>query len=87
MNQANIGNTKRHLATRTRERLSGNSSIFYISFCNASNHSTIGNFHILSHGNTEIDNKLKEALCIKIPRSLLNTYLSQQGASFLLDVF
>ena len=33
--------------------------------CKACNHSTIENFHILSHGSNDFDNKVKEALYIK----------------------
>ena len=46
-----------------------------------------GNFHILSHGNNDFDNKVKEALCIKKQKPLLNKHLHQHGASFLLNVF
>ena len=78
-----IGKTKRHLATRVSEHFSGNSAIFYhISSCNASNHSTIENFHILSHGNNDFDNKVKVVLYIKKKKPLLNKHLHQQGVSF-----
>ena len=54
------------LATSFRDYLSGISAIFlHISSCNTCNHSTIGNFHILSHGNNDFDSKVKEVLCIK----------------------
>ena len=53
---------QRHLATMVREHLSGNSAILqHISSCNACNHSTIENFHILSHGSIDFDSKVKEA--------------------------
>ena len=87
-NQTYIGKTKRHLATWVREHFSGNSDIFeHISSCNACNHSTIENFHILSHGSNDFDNKVKEALCIKRQKPLLNKHLHQHGASFLFNVF
>ena len=71
-----VGKAKRHLATRVREHLSGNSAIFeHISSCNACNHSTIENFHILSHGSNDFDNKVKEALYIKKQKLLLNEHL------------
>ena len=36
------------------------SAIFlHISSCNTCNHSTIENFHILSHGNNDFDNKAR----------------------------
>ena len=65
---------------------SGNSAIFYISSCNARNHSTIENFHILLHGSNDFDNKVRYALFIK-KKNFLNKYLHQHGASFLLNVF
>ena len=37
---------------------------FNISSFNACNHSTIENFHILSHGSNDFDIKVKEALYI-----------------------
>ena len=87
-NQTYIGKTKKHLASRVREHFSGNSAIYeHISFCNASNHSTIENFHISSHSNNDFDNKVKEALYIKKQKNLLNKHLHQHGASFLLNVF
>ena len=87
-NQAYIGKTKRHSATRVREHFSGNSTIFqHISSCNACNHSIIENFHILSNGNNDFDNKVKEALYIKKKKPPLNKHLHQHGASFLLNVF
>ena len=80
--------TKRHLATRAREHFSGNSAIFeHMSSCSTCNHSTIENFHILSHGNNDFDIKVKEALYIKKQKPLLNKHLYQHGASFLLNVF
>ena len=59
----------------------------YVSSCNTCDHSTIENFHILSHGSNDIDNKVKEALYINEQKSLLNKHLHQHGASFLLNVF
>ena len=59
----------------------------HISSCNACNHSTIENFHILPHGNNDLDNKVKEALYIKKQKPLLNKHLHQHGASFMLNVF
>ena len=47
----------------------------------------IENFHILSHGNNDFDNKVKEALFIKKQKPLLNKHLHQHGASLLLNVF
>ena len=82
-NQTYIGKTKRHLATMVMEHLSGNSAIFqHISSCDACNHSTIENFHILSHGNNDFDNKVNEALYIKKQKPLLIKQLHQHGASF-----
>ena len=79
---------QRHLATRVKEHLSGNSAIFeHISSCNASNHSTIENFRILSHDTNDFNNEVKEALYIKKQEPLLNKHLHQHGASFLLNVF
>ena len=87
-NQTYICKTKRHLATRVREHFSGSSAIFeHISSCNTCNHSTIENFHILSHYSNDFDNKVKEALYIKKQKPLLNRHLHQHGASFLLNVF
>ena len=40
------------------------------------------NFNILSHGSNDFDNKVKEALCIKKQKPLLNKHLYQHGASF-----
>ena len=51
------------------------------------NHSTIENFHNLSHGGNDFDNKVKEALFIKKQKPLLNKHLHQHGASFLFNVF
>ena len=80
-NQTYIGKTKRHLATRAREHFSGNLAIFqHVSSCNACNHLTIENFHILSHGINDFDNKVKEALYIKKQKPLLNKHLHQHGA-------
>ena len=80
-NQTYIGKTRRHLATRAREYLSGNSAIFeHISSCNTCTHSTIENFHILSHSNNDFDNKAKEALYIKKPKPLLIKHLHQHVA-------
>ena len=59
----------------------------HISSCSTCNHSTIENFHILSHGNNDFDNKVKEALYIKKQKLLLNKHLHQHGASYLLNVF
>ena len=88
MNHTYIGKPKRYLATRVRENFSGNSAIFLqYSSCNACNRSTIENFHILSHGNNDFDNKVKEALYMKKQKPLLNKHLHQHGASFLLNVF
>ena len=82
-NQTYIGKTKRHLAIRVREHLSGNSAIReHISSCNACNHSAIENFNILSHGSNDFDNKVKEALYIRKQRPLLNKHLHQHGESF-----
>ena len=59
-NQNYIGKTKRHLATRFMEHFSGNAANFqHISSCNACKHSTIENFHNLSHGNNDFHNKVK----------------------------
>ena len=66
---------------------SGNSAIFLHISYNTCNHSTIDNFHILSHGNNDFDNKVKEVNYIKKQRPLLNKHLHQHGASFLLNVF
>ena len=64
--QSFIGKTSRHLATRVREHLSGNSAIVqHISSCNSCDHSTIMNFHILFNGSNDFDNKVKVALYIK----------------------
>ena len=87
-NQTYIGKTKRHLATRVSEHFSGNSVISeHISSCNTCNHSTIENFHILSHGYNDFDNEVKEALYIKKQKHLSNKYMNQHVASFLLNVF
>ena len=87
-NQTYIGKTKRHLATRAREHFSGNSAIFeHISSYNTCNHSTSENFLILSHGNNDFDNKVKETLYIKKQKPLLDKHLHQHGASFLVNVF
>ena len=87
-NQAYICKTKRHFATWVREHFSGNSAISEnISSCNACNHSTIENFHILSNGNDDFDSKVKEALYIKKQKPLLNKHLHHHVASFLLNVF
>ena len=87
-NQTYIGKTKRHLSTTVREHFSGYSTFSeHISSCSTCNHSTIDNFHILSHGNNDFDNKVKEALYIKKHKPLLNKHLHQHGASFLLNVF
>ena len=82
-NQTYIGKTKRYLATRVRDHFSGCSAIFeHISSCNTCNHSTIENFHILSHGSNDFDIKVKEVLYIKKQKPLLNKHLHQHGASF-----
>ena len=87
-NQTYVGKTKRHLATRFREHFSGYSAIFeHISSCCTFNHSTIENFHILSCGSNDFDNKVKEALYIKKQNPLLNKHLHQHCASFLLNIF
>ena len=68
--QTYISKTKRHLATTVWERLSGNSAIIkHISCCNACNHSTIENFHILSHGSNDEDSEAKEAMYTKKQKS------------------
>ena len=56
-------------------------------FLNACHHSTIENFHILSHGNNYVFNKVKDLLCIKKQIPFLNKHLHQHGASFLLNTF
>ena len=72
---------KRYLATRVREEFSGYSAIFeHISTCSTCNHSTIENFLILSHGNNDFDNKVKEALYINKQKPLLNKHLHQHWA-------
>ena len=61
----------------------GLGSIFYeiqpffehISSCNTCNHSTIVNFHILSHGSNDFDYEVKEALCIRTQIPLLKKHL------------
>ena len=58
------------------------SHFLHIISCNACNHSTIENFHILPHGNEDIDNRVKEALCIKKQKHPLNKHLHQHSASF-----
>ena len=79
---------KRHLATGVSEHSSGYSAICkHVSSSSTCNHSTIENFHILSHGSNDLDNKVKEALYIKKQKPLLNKHLHQHGASFLLNVF
>ena len=65
-NQTYVGKIKRHLATRVKEHLSENSAIF----CNACNHCTIENFHLLSHGSNDFDDKVIEALYIKKQKPL-----------------
>ena len=86
-NHAYIGKTNRLLATRAREHFSGNSTIIkHTSSCNACNHSTIDNFHILSHGSNDFDNEVRETLSIKEHKPPLNKYLHQHGASSLLNV-
>ena len=70
---------------RVREHLSGNSAIFErICSCNACNHSTMGNFHILSHGHNDFDNKVKDTLCIKKQKPLLNKHLFNQFTGFVI---
>ena len=59
----------------------------HISSCKACSHSTIENFHILSHGSNDFDDKVEDALYIKKQKPLLNKHLRQHGASFLLNVF
>ena len=59
----------------------------HISSWNTCNHSTIENFHILSYGSNDIDNKVKEALYIKKQKPSFNKHLHQHGASFLPNVF
>ena len=87
-NQTYIGKTKRYLATSVREHFSGYLAIFqHMSSCSTCNHSTIENFHILSHGNYDFDNNVKGALYIKKQKPILNKHLHQHGASFLLNVF
>ena len=57
---------QRHLATRGRDHLSGNSAIFYIHL--PATHVIIlpwKFFSILSHGYNDFDNKVKETLHIK----------------------
>ena len=50
---------------KAREHLSGNSAIFgHMPSCITCN-STVVNFHIMSHGNNDFDNKVKDALYIK----------------------
>ena len=58
-NQTYIGKTNRHLATRVREYFSGN---FEHISCNTCNHSTIDNFHILTHGKNDFDNIVRGLL-------------------------
>ena len=42
---------------------------------------------VLSFGNNDIDNKVKEAFYIKKQKPLLNIHLHQHGALFLFNVF
>ena len=59
----------------------------FMSSCNACNHFTIENFHILSHGSNDFDNKVIEALYIKKQKPLLHKHLHKHGASFLPNLF
>ena len=94
-NKTYIGKTKRHFATRAREQISGNLAICeHISSCNACNHFTIENCHILSHGNNDLNNNNNNNKIIKQKRPCTsrnknqkNKHLHQHDASFLLNVF
>ena len=85
-NQTNIGKTERHLATSVFLEFFSKFSHFLGIYLPACNHSTIENFHILSHGINDFYNIVKEALYIKKQKLILNKHLHQHGASFLLNV-
>ena len=60
-----IGKTKRHLAMRVQEHLSGKSAIpEYISSSKDCHSCSISNFCIISQANTDFEAKIKESLYI-----------------------
>ena len=67
MTQSYIGKTKRHLAVRVQQHLSGKSAIHdHISSCKGCHSCSISNYYTISQANTDFEAKIKEALHIKI---------------------
>jgi hypothetical protein len=83
-----IGKTKRHLVTRFKEHVKGNSAIFdHVGSCQHCKNCNIGNFSILSSGRSDYEIKIKEALYIKYEKPSLNNNILHNGSQFLLHVF
>ena len=85
-----IGKTTRHLATRVKEHSTSPSAIKdHLSVCNScqSNYSCNNNFSILCSGRNDSEIIIKEALCIKYQKPVLNRQLQTCGTSFVLNIF
>ena len=87
MTQSYIGKTKRHLAVRVQEHLSGKSAIHdHISSCKDCHSYSISNCCTISQDNTDFEAKIKEASYIKNIHQI-NDQIYHCGYSFLLNIF
>lgn len=88
-NMSYIGKTKRHLATRSREHLTGSTAVTqHLRTCQAcKDNASLNNFTVIASGRTDFEIKIKEALFIKYEKPRINNQLFQQGSSFFLNVF
>lgn len=85
-----IGKTKRHLAVRMDEHISGKSPSavsYHVNNCNICKNCNSSSFKILDTGANNLDTSIKEALYIKKLRPRLNDKLASNGQSFYLNVF
>ena len=86
-----IGRTKRHVAVRVQEHLSGESGKSaiheHLSSCKDCHSCSISNFYAISLANTDFEAKIKEALYIYKYTPKLNNQIYQCGSSLLLSIF
>ena len=83
-----IGKTKRHLAIRAREHRNSSSAIRdHFRNCELCRESGLTAFSILSKGRSDFEIRIKEALCIKQFKPILNKQLSNCGSEYFLNVF
>ena len=88
-NTSYIGKTIRHLATRSKEHLTGSTAVSqHLRSCQSCREeATLNNFTVIASGRSDFDISIKEALFIRYEKPRINNQLFQQGSSFYLNVF